>query len=218
LRLNAIALVFVGLASVTFPIHAEQKYTSQAQPVLAGSAMHSAIRLPDYVPVLNYDQFLLASRGENFGGESDLSYATRSAAEALSAKFAAPLEGSHVAAAPDPQDPDILDASSDPKRLVKIAELTQSPDLIDPAKVARAVIRAETQNAEIPRSLVHNEERATTRRGNPSRSRVAKRGVARQQRNRVASAGTSQRSTGISAGLDRLVGFGTFTPDHRLMR
>ena len=217
MRLNAVALVFVGLASVTFPIHAEQKYMSQAQPVLPGSAMYAAIRLPDYVPVLNYDQFLLASRGENFGGESALSSATRSAAEALSAKFAAPSHGVYVAASPDPEDPDILDASSDPKRLVKVAELIQSPSLLDPAKVARAAIRTEAQSAEIPRSVVRNAE-PTTRRASPSRSRVAKRGGARQHHDRVASAAPQQKSTGISATLDRLVGFGSFTPDHRLTR
>jgi len=217
LRLNAVALVFVGLASVAFPIHAEQKYTSQAQPVLPGSAMYAAIRLPDYVPVLNYDQFLLASRGENFSGDSELSTATRSAAEALSAKFALPSGGSHVAVAPDPEDPAMLDASSDPKQLVKMAELMQSPSLIDPAKVARAAIRAETQTAEIPRAVVRDAERAT-RRVNPSRSRVARRGGARQHHNRVTTAAPQQRSSSISSGLDRLVGFGSFTPDHRLTR
>lgn len=178
--------------------------------------MHSAIRLPDYVPVLNYDQFLLASRGDSFGSDAELSAATRSAAEALSAKFAAPMAGSYVAAAPDPEDPAILDASSDPKRNVKIAELAQSSDLADPAKVARAVIRPEMQSAEIPRSVVRNAERASHR-ARPSRSRVAKRsGGARLQRNRIAAAEPQQKSTGISATLDRLVGFGSFTPDHRL--
>lgn len=215
LRLNAVALVFVGLASVTFPIHAEQKYTLQAQPVLTGSGMHSAIRLPDYVPVLNYDQFLLASRGDNFGSDDELSSATRSAAEALSAKFAAPLEGSHVTAAPDPRNADSLDVSSDPKQLIKVAELVPSPDLADPAKVARAAIRAETQRVEIPRSVARNAERAS-RRERASHSRVARRGNARQQRNRVATTEPQQKSTGISATLDRLVGFGSFTPDHRL--
>ena len=217
MRLNAVALVFVGLASVAFPIHAEQKYTSQAQPVLPGSAMYAAIRLPDYVPVLNYDQFLLASRGENFGGESALSSASRSAAEALSAKFAEPSHGVYVAVSPDPDDPDILDASSDPKRLVKVAELIQSPGLIDPAKVARVAIRTETQSAEIPRSVVRNAE-PTTRRTSSSRSRVAKRGGERRHRNRVAETAPQQKSTSISASLDRLVGFGSFTPDHRLTR
>ena len=216
MRLNAVALVFVGLASAAFPIHAEQKYVSQSQSAISNTVMRAAIKLPDYVPVLNYDQFLLASRGDDFGGDDGLSSATRTAAEALSAKFAAPLEGSHVAASPDPEDPDVLDASSDPKRLAKVAELMQSPSLIDPAKVARAAIRTETQTAEIPRSVVRNAEPAT-RRASSLRSRVAKRGGARQHRNRVAAA-APQRSTGISASLDRLVGFGAFTPDQRLTR
>lgn len=177
--------------------------------------MHSAIRLPDYVPVLNYDQFLLASRGDNFGNDGELSSATRSAAEALSAKFAAPLEGSHVAAAPDPRSADSLDVSSDPKQLIKVAELVQQQDLTDPAKVARAAIRAETQRVEIPRSVARNSERAS-RRERASHSRVARRGNARQQRNRVATIEPQQKTTGISATLDRLVGFGSFTPDHRL--
>lgn len=221
LRLNAVALVFVGLASVTFPIHAEQKYTSQPELRLSGSSMHSPIRLPDFVPVLNYDQFLLASRGDSYGVDIELSVATRSAAEALSAKFAGPSDGAHLAVAPDPKDPDVLDASSDPKQLVKIAELTQSTDLIDPAKVARMAVHAEKQSEEISRSVVRNAERET-RRARSSRSRGAKRSGSRRQHNRVASDDVPERtgsaSTGISASVDRLIGFGTFAPDHRLTR
>ncbi len=101
------------------------------------------------------------------------------------------------------------------KQLIKVAELVQQPDLTDPAKVARAAIRAETQRVEIPRSVARNAERAS-RRERASHSRVARRANARQQRNRVATIEPQQKSTGISATLDRLVGFGSFTPDHRL--
>jgi hypothetical protein len=217
LRLNAVALVFVGLASAAFPIHAEQKYVAQAQPMLSASAMRPAIKLPDYVPVLNYDQFLLASRGEDFGSRGGLSPAARSAAEALSAKFAASSDGLHGPAASDPEDPGILDASFDPKRVVKLANLMPSPGLADPAKVARMAIPGETQSAEIPQPAVRNVQPAA-RRASSSRSRIARRGGARQHRNRVAAAAPQQKSTSISASLDRLVGFGTFTPDHRLTR
>ncbi|AGK58945.1 hypothetical protein HYPDE_36368 [Hyphomicrobium denitrificans 1NES1] len=219
MRLNAVALVFVGLASAAFPIHAEQKFASQPQAGVPNIGTRTAIKLPDYVPVINYDQFLLASRGEDFGSDDGLSFATRSAAEALSAKFAVPSDGSKAANAEDPVNPNVLDASSDPKRIIKVAELLESDDLIDPAKVASAAMTAETQNAEPSQSVVRVTRRAP-RRAAVSHSRVVKRGISRQQRNRVASAATSQRSgsayNGIGADLERLVGFGTLTPDHRL--
>lgn len=220
MRLNAVALVFVGLASAAFPIHAEQKFVVLPQAGVSGTGTHAAVKLPDYVPVINYDQFLLASRGDDFGGNDGISSATRTAAEALSAKFAAPASGSQTVAAQDPTDPNILDASSDPKRVIKVAELMGSDDLVDPAKVASAAVMAETRKAEIPRSAVHVAAREP-RRAVGSHSKVAKRGVSRQQRNRVASAAMPQRSkstaySGIGADLERLVGFGTLTPDHRL--
>jgi hypothetical protein len=220
LRLNAVALVFVGLASAAFPIHAEQKFVVQPQTGVSGAGMHASVKLPDYVPVINYDQFLLASRGDDFGGNDGISSATRTAAEALSAKFAATASGSQTVAAQDPTDPNILDASSDPKRIIKVAELMGSDDLVDPAKVASAVVTAEMRKAEVPRSAVRVAAREL-RRAVGSHSKVAKRGVSRQQRNRVASAATPQRSkstaySGIGADLERLVGFGTLTPDHRL--
>jgi hypothetical protein len=221
LRLNAVAVVFVGLASAAFPIHAEQKFFSQPQAGVSGTAMHPVVKLPDYVPVINYDQFLLASRGDDFGGEDGISSATRTAAEALSAKFAAPSGGSssQTAATQDPANPNILDASSDPKRIIKVAELSESDGFLDPAKVARAAMTTETQKAESSRSVV-SLNRRTPRRASVSHSRAAKRGVSRQQRNRVASAAMPQKSGsasgGIGADLERLVGFGTLTPDNRL--
>lgn len=219
MRLNAVALVFVGLASAAFPIHAEQKFASPAQVGVSNTSMRAAIKLPDYVPVINYDQFLLASRGEDFGSDDGLSSATRTAAEALSAKFAVPSDVSKTADAEDPVNPNVLHASSDPKRIIKVAELLQSDDLIDPAKAASAAMTAETQNAEPSQSIVRVTRRAP-RRAVVSHSRVAKRSISRQQRKRVASAAKSQRSgsaySGIGADLERLVGFGTLTPDHRL--
>jgi hypothetical protein len=220
LRLNAVALVFVGLASAAFPIHAEQKFVVQPQAGVSGTGIHASVKLPDYVPVINYDQFLLASRGDDFGTDDGISSATRTAAEALSAKFAAPAGGSQTAVAQDPTNPSILDASSDPKRIIKVAELLGSDDLVDPAKVASVVATAETPKAEPPRSAVRVAAREP-RRVVISHPKVAKRGVSRQQRNRVASAAMPQRSKstaykGIGADLERLVGFGTLTPDNRL--
>jgi hypothetical protein len=222
LRLNSVALVFVGLASAAFPIHAEQKFVLQPQAGVSGTGMHAAVNLPDYVPVINYDQFLLASRGDDFGDNDGISSETRRAAEALSAKFAAPASGSRTAAAQDPTNPTTLDASSDPKRIIKVAELLGSDDLVDPAKVASVVATAETPKAEPPRSAVRVAAREP-RRVVISHPKVAKRGVSRlrQQHNRVASAAMPQRSkstaySGIGADLERLVGFGTLTPDNRL--
>jgi hypothetical protein len=224
LKLSALAVVSVGLASAAFPIHAEQKLDPQLQVRVSATGVHSSVRLPDFVPVINYDQFLLASRGDEFGGNSELSPAARMAAEALSAKFATPSGGSAansfgVAPQLDPLNPAVLDASADPKRIIQLADLSDFHELADPAKAAKPNVTAETQDA-VPEKSAARQVARTPRKHIVSHTQRAKRGVSRQARNRVASSAVPARSgstyNGIGADLQRLVGFGSLTPDHRM--
>lgn len=185
--------------------------------------VHAAVALPDFVPVINYDQFLLASRGDEFGETDGISSETRTAAEALSAKFAGPSARSssemfRAVVQRDPIAPSLLDAPEDPKLQMQVADLSSSDDADDPAKAAELPTVAATREAKSPKSVVrrHHVQRAAV-----SRSRRAKHSIVRRQRSRVASAdATSQRSgstyNGIGADLQRLVGFGSLTPDNRL--
>jgi hypothetical protein len=224
LKLHAVSVLFVALAA-TFPIRAAQNVVPQPQATSV-DPIHAAVELPDFVPVINYDQFLLASHAEGFGGTDGISSETRSAAEALSAKFAGPRARSgsemlRAVAQQDPLAPSLLDAPEDPKLQMQVADLSDTDDADDPAKAAErpaVAERASTSDARSPKSVVrrHHGERAAT-----SRSRRAKHSVVRRQRSRVASAdATSQRSgpvyNGIGADLQRLVGFGSLTPDNRL--
>lgn len=189
-------------------------------------AVHAAVKLPDFVPVINYDQFLLASRGDEFGEADGISSETRTAAEALSAKFAGPSAKSssemfRAVVQNDPIAPSLLDAPEDPKLQTQVADLSDSDDAGDPAKATgqHAVAeRAPTRETWAPKSVVrrHYAQRATA-----SRSMRTKHSIVRRQHNRVASADeTSQRSgstySGIGADLQRLIGFGSLTPDNRL--
>jgi len=185
-----------------------------------------SVNLPDYVPVINYDQFLLASRTDDFSGSDGISTQVRNAAEALSAKFAghsASLKSQMVRAAaqPDPVTPSIVDAPEDPKSRMQVASLSETQDVGDsaetekePTAVSEARQEAETKSA--VRRGAHTARHTSA----ASRQHVAKRKVVRQRSNRVASSATSRRSgstyTGIGADLQRLVGFGSLTPDHRM--
>lgn len=219
-RLNALSVVFVGLASAAFPIHAEQTFVLQSSGEHAELRMQAAVALPDFVPVVNYDQFLLASRGDAFASEPVISPAARMAAEALSAKFAAPSPGSarsafQIAADQDPLNPQSLDAVTDPKRHLAMAERSASSGVADPEKVESVRLDAASV------ATKSNSRRAmrTPRRHVVSHLH-AKRANTRQVRERVASSAMPGRSgaayNGIGADLERLVGFGSLSPDHRL--
>jgi hypothetical protein len=217
-------VLFVALAA-TFPMRAAQKLVPQpaAESI---DPVHAAIELPDFVPVINYDQFLLASRGDEFGGADGISSETRTAAELLSAKFAGPSAKSssemfRAVVQNDPIAPSFLDAPADPKLQMRVADLSGPADADDPAKATeRPVVaeRAPEREARSSKSVVrrHHVQRAVV-----SRSRRAKHSIVRRQHNRVASAdANSQRSgstyNGIGADLQRLIGFGSLTPDNRL--
>jgi hypothetical protein len=223
-RVSAVAVLCVGLASAAFPIHAEQKVVAPSQAGVFPTDAHAGVKLPDYVPVINYDQFLLASR-DDFGGRDDLSSATLKAAEALSAKFAmssARAGAGHlrVALQPDPLTPTILDAPDDPKRNIKVADLAADDGLVDPAKAAKPDRMDDTQTSAPAKTAARRETRASRQAAAP-RQRTARHGHSRSQRNRVASNAVAPRSgsttyNGIGADLQRLIGFGSLTPDHRL--
>jgi hypothetical protein len=180
-----------------------------------------SVDLPDYVPVINYDQFLLASRADDPSDSDGISTQVRSAAEALSAKFAGSSslksQLARAAAQPDPVAPSIVEAPEDPKSRMQVASLSETNDVgvsaeaeKEPTAASEARQEAETKSAvrRGPRTTRHTA--AATR----------KRRVVRHRSNRVASSATSQRSgstySGIGADLQRLVGFGSLTTDHRM--
>jgi hypothetical protein len=223
-----VTVLFVAIVSAAFPMHAEQKIASHRQTIVVASNAPESIRLPDFVPVINFDQFLLASRGNDFGSDDDISAETRTAAETLSAKFAGPASGSssskffHAVVQQDPVAPDVF-AAEDPKLPAQTAALTDPDSATDPEKIAEAepaepVAEAEEPAAEKP--VAHLQARAP-RRAAVARSRHVKRSYVPRQQRRVATASEmSPRSgstyNGIGADLQRLVGFGSLTPDNRL--
>jgi hypothetical protein len=185
-----------------------------------------SVQLPDYVPVINYDQFLLASRADDFSDSDNISMQVRSAAEALSAKFARPTgnlksQMMHAAALPDPVAPSIVEAPEDPKLRMEVASLSETNDVSDSAETEKepTAVSEARQEAET-KSAVRRGSHTAKHTGVASRQRVAKRKVVRHRPNRVASSATSRRSgstyTGIGADLQQLVGFGSLTPDHRM--
>jgi hypothetical protein len=226
LRLHAVSALFVALAA-TFPIRAAQKLVPQPQATSV-DPVHAAVALPDFVPVINYDQFLLASRGDEFGETDGISSETRTAAEALSAKFAGPSAKSssemfRAVVQRDPIAPSLLDAPEDPKLQMQAAtDLSDTSDANDPAKAAE---RAEAVERAPPEarstSAVRMRHVHARRRAVAARSSQPNHSILRRKRSRVASAeSTSQRSgsayNGIGADLQRLIGFGSLTPDNRL--
>ncbi|HVZ03485.1 hypothetical protein [Hyphomicrobium sp.] len=216
------SVLLLAVAAATLPIHAGQKFKSRATSN-STAPTRVAIKLPDFVPIVNYDQFLLASRNEDFVGRDGISTEVRTAAEALSAKFAGPRTGSgnalfRAVVQNDPIAPSLLDAPEDPKLGMQVAAISNSDDA-DPEKAASSVAPSTTHKATASNTVVRRHVRGP-RRTVLSRHRTAKRTVVRRTRNRVASAEPAQRSgpvyNGIGADLERLVGFGTLTQDSRL--
>lgn len=209
-------------------MHAEQKTAPHQKTIVVASNAPESTKLPDFVPVINFDQFLLASQGNDFGND-DVSAEARTAAEALSAKFSGPAPGSsnskffHAVVQQDPSAPEIFAAIEDPKLPVQMAALSEPDSATDPEKIAEgepAESTAETDKPAVEKPAVHVQTLAP-RRAVVARSKHAKRGYVPRQQRRVASASEmSPRSgstyNGIGADLERLVGFGSLTPDNRL--
>jgi hypothetical protein len=221
LKLNAVTVLSVALVAAALPSRSEPTFAARSQPSsIVGHRV--SVDLPDYVPVINYDQFLLASRADDASDSDGISTQARSAAEALSAKFAgssASLKSqlARAAAQPDPVAPSIVEAPEDPKSRMQVASLQNTNDVgmsaeaeKEPTAASEARQKAETKSAvrRGPRTTRH--AAAATR----------KRRVVQHRSNRVASSATSQRSgstySGIGADLQRLIGFGSLTPDHRM--
>jgi len=218
-----VSFLLFAVAAAALPIHAAQNLKYQSQTANAAPT-RVAVRLPDFVPIVNYDQFLLASRNDDFSGMDGISSQTRSAAEELSAKFAGPSATSgtalfHAVVQQDPMAPSLLEAPADPKLGMQVAAISGSDDADDPAKAAKPEPPSEARKITSPRSVVRVHARAP-RHAAVSHYRAARRSIVRRARNRVASADTSERSgsayNGIGADLQRLIGFGTLTQDNRL--
>jgi hypothetical protein len=232
-KLNAAIVVFVGLISAAYPIHAEPEPVRDAG-LAASRGVKEAVRLPDFVPVVNFDQFLLAYQQDGSGEMDGVAPAPRAAAEALSARFAPPSLKSdsqflQVVVQQDPIGPNILDAATDPKvpgriaSLAGVEKLGARQDAVDPKKadflIASSGLSSGTGTADASVEPQRRHARLS-RRSIVARTRSARKGFTPRQARRVASAEPAQRSgsayTGGGPDLDHIVGFGTLTPDNRL--
>jgi hypothetical protein len=225
-RLNAVTVLFVGIVSAAFPMHAEQRTASLGQTIVVASNAPETVKLPDFVPVINFDQFLLASQGNDFG-DDEVSAEARTAAETLSAKFAGPASGSsdskffHAVVQQDPAAPEIFTVTEDPKQPVQIAALSDPDSATDPEKIAEAEPAEAAVETHKPEKPVAHLQTRTPRRAAVARSKYVKPSYVPRQQRRVASASAmSPRSNsaynGVGADLERLVGFGSLSPDNRL--
>jgi hypothetical protein len=223
--MNAVIVLSAGLVGVSCPTHAEPEPTKDFS--LASRSAHEAVKLPEFVPVINFDQFLLAYQQEAPGASDGVAPAARAAAEAISARFAPPSPEAqflHVAQR-DPIAPNVLDAAKDPKVPGRMASLagvegtSLREDAIDPKKADFLIPSSQSAAAE----KGETSHRAHVR--TPHRSLVAQassgaKRSAHHDRRRVVSVTVSPRSgpayTGSGPDLDQLVGFGTLTADNRL--
>lgn len=187
-------------------------------------------QLPDYVPIINFDQFLLAARPRYFGSGNDVSPDARLAAVALSSKFAVQrpadpdrqdmgsvMQSDPVAVAP-------LQVPDDPKEHVQMVALENESASANEKNLEEPSIMEE---ATAPRASegTKREVRQSKRRVYSSRSgakaRPSRRARSDKSR-RIAEAQTETRATlrynGSGSHLTPLVGFRSLSPDRRLTR
>lgn len=213
-------------------MRAERKL--EAHPATASAAViavsQNATRLPDFVPVINFDQFLLAAQQSDVGQRDDASPAARLAAVALSTKFSvqAPADPDRTfLSAIVQQDPvarEFVEKPEDPKKLVQMAALEAQQD--DQSDAEQKDSGADiSEPARLPRadkSEEHRSSRRVTVSRSGSKSSVVRR--ARQKRHhgqhRVAAAQTQEQSgssySGITSYLAPIIGFKSLSPDRRL--
>ncbi|SFV27305.1 hypothetical protein SAMN04488557_0728 [Hyphomicrobium facile] len=120
-----------------------------------------AVTVPEFVPILNFSQFVLAT--EQFAEANRLS--DRTAAEALSAKFALASEVQHVDLHQVRQTPAIIESALSLAAPVSDPVERPAESLADPVKVITVVPEA----AEVPAAEAeHQQTEATATESNPS--------------------------------------------------
>ncbi|MBY0558987.1 hypothetical protein [Hyphomicrobium sp.] len=118
-----------------------------------------AVTVPEFVPILNFSQFVLAT--EQFAEANRLS--DRAAAEALSAKFALASEVQHVDLHQVRQTPAIIESARSLAAPVSDPVERPAEPLADPVKVVTVVPEAfEAPAAEVPAAEAEHQQTETT--------------------------------------------------------